>query len=242
MPRNPRRSQKLTDKEREQWFVSLFIYTYGANPAEVSACEKRAGLPAGSGEKILKRKSVKAEIEKISAPVVKEQVRQEVLSDSIQKAKAVYQEELASQVEIIHMHNLELPTIRARLAQGIICLDLKTHPRELLDFIKTGLVIERVMEGTGIGRGVIPADEVPEGRSSVYESIFDRPRLSPPPDAPLSKTAPNAQEEQVYDLYPVDPSAKPEVIPDGPMPAPGQSLEEPEPEKGDPDVITVTVE
>jgi hypothetical protein len=221
----PRRPHKLTDTEREQWFVSLFIYTYGANLSELAACEKRAGLPVGRGAKILKRKSVKAEIEKRTEPILKEQIRQEVLSPAVAKAAVFHQEQLSNKVSGIQYKKLEREVLIHELMCGVVGLDWNLWPKEKLDVIKAGLVLDGILEGNSLGRRTASLEPSQESAGGIYTSLFNRQALKPAPE-PI--TPQNVSNDEPADLYPVAPE---------PPPPPEASTSPP-----DPDIITVNVE
>lgn len=236
MPRK-KQAKRRTQKETEQWFVDLYIKA-GAQEHHIEKCEKRAHLEPGCGKKILRRKTVKAEIERRLALVQAEQYRQQVIVESTQKAKQSYQEELAKQVEVIKLHRLDPAIIEGRVMQGLICLDIKAFPKAVLEYAKTAAVLHGLMRA-GNDQRITPPEPPARGNDGqwIYASIFDRPALNAAPAPPESPQAPSGE---VFDLIPGRNQPEQSRAVD-PLPAPGESIDEP-PAKPKTDERVITVE
>lgn len=91
---------KLTDKEKEKYFIGLYVKE-GAIDEKIPYAEQRASLEPGAGHRILRRKRVQEEIKARTEPVRFEQMRQCVLGEAIVHAKAALQEELVKTAAMI---------------------------------------------------------------------------------------------------------------------------------------------
>jgi hypothetical protein len=213
-------------EEKEKFFVNLFIRE-GMNPGSIAKCEKRAHLKRGDGKKILRRKSVKAELQTKTAPAREEILRQEIIGEAVVKAKAAQQEELAKVVKSITFQKLNREILIDQLMQGAVGLNWHMYPSEKLEVIKAALVLEqdsKTINGSS------------ENTPGVYQSAFRR--LAPPPASPILEP-PKAQ-EGVFDLYPGKTVPPVELV--ATLPPIGESTEEaPEKPSSNPNVITVEI-
>ena len=75
------KAQNLTDKEREKYFISLYVKR-GAAEEKIPDAERRASLEPGTGHRILQRRKVQEEIKARLEPVRLEQMRRQLLPAS----------------------------------------------------------------------------------------------------------------------------------------------------------------
>ena len=225
-------------KEKEAFFINLYVKG-GADDSKIDACEKRAYLKPGSGKKILKRKAVKKDILDRLAPIQTEQVRQQTITEAVALAELTMQEKLAKQVEEIKLHKVDFDVAAGRLMQMCIGLNMHMYPKELLETIKTVMVVHGSLQ-SGNTKRVIPAENPQENPAAgVYQSLFNRLGSAPPPADTPSETEQDAQETGVYDLYPQPP--KPVIPTAKGMPLPGESIDEIPEKPSNPNVITIEV-
>jgi len=140
----------LTAKEREKYFLSLFI-RHGAREEKVAYCEKRAALRAGKGKKILKRRAVQLEIKARLAPVASEQYHQAIVSEAVDAAMLRIQEGLATEAKRLEPSQID-DVIKGRLMEMVIWLDMNRSPKELLKAIKLALVVHGSLQIGNIRR------------------------------------------------------------------------------------------
>jgi hypothetical protein len=159
-------------KEKERFFVQLYL-KYGAQPEKIAYCEKRACLKKGSGRKILARKSVKAEIQSKTAPVMQEQMRQSVLGDATEIAQRVMQETLIRKVKLAKSLKIEKQVLDGILMEMVLGLDKHFHPKELLDAIKAAYIVAGSLENNSL-RLISAPDPGEINRTGVYTSLFNR--------------------------------------------------------------------
>lgn len=228
-------------EEREAYFVNVYV-KQGASKDKIPACEKRAHLKPGSGKKILARKSVKEDIARRLQPIEIEQIRQQTITDSVEAARAQFERQLSATLDHIKLHKIDFEVLQGRLMQGVIGLDIHRNPSELLDYIKTAMVVHGSIQ-SGNTKRISPLEESKENpAASVYTALFNRtsPSLTPP-EKPSESEA-NEQDGTVSDLYPGQPTPPPVKLTPDALPPIGESLEEaPAKKPSNPDVITVEV-
>jgi hypothetical protein len=231
-----KRAKNLTQKEKEKWFVSLFINKFQADSANVAACEKRAHLKAGSGLKILKRKKVQEEIRLRMEATRQEQARAQQLSEAVAKAEERLQERLAKNVGEVQRKKIALEVLDHELMCGVEGLDWNRFPKEKLDAIKAAYIVYGTLE-SGNTRRLIPPEHLQQNQGQgTYSSLFERLALKSPSGSALE--APSEQ-DGVYDLIPRP--AAPVAVAEA-FPAPGEPIQDSPPtSKSDPNVITVEV-
>ena len=136
---------KLTDKEKEKYFIGLYVKE-GAIDEKIPYAEQRASLEPGAGHRILRRKRVQEEIKARTEPVRFEQMRQCVLGEAIVHAKAALQEELVKTAATINEVNITRDVLQGQLMQIVVGLDLDKRPKIMLDAIRTALVVTGTLE------------------------------------------------------------------------------------------------
>lgn len=225
---------KKSVKENEKKFVTLYL-KYGAVEECIANCERRSRLKPGSGKKILARKTIQKQINQQLEPVRMQQMRQAVIAEATDKAVVRVKEEISAKVSEIHRQGLDETILIHELMTGAIVLNVHQHPGDKLAYIKAGLVLVGSLESTSLGRRIQPLNEVPGAQSNVYESIFDRPRLTES-TAPTTLESPSGEPA---DLFPQPARAVtpvPTIIP--PM---GESIIEEKPAAKPSRIITVEV-
>ena len=235
MPRKP--AAKLTLKEREKWFISLYVKA-GAIDAKIASCERRALLKPGSGSKILARKSVQQDIKARMESVGLNQVFQQAASKGVAVAKQAIQQDLIAKVKEIKRMKIELDVLDDQLMQGVVGLPWDVFPKEKLDAIKAAYVVFGTLESGNTRRLIPPENATQESVGGVYTSLFQKLALNPsrPQNTAVVPT------EQVYELFPKAPGQAPAVISsDTPLPPPGESIDEVPVKKPTSNIITVEV-
>lgn len=225
-----RKADDLTLKEREQWFVSLYIKK-GATAKHVAACEKRAGLIPGDGKAVLKRKSVQKQIEQALEPVKLQQVRQAVITGATIAAKKSMQEELLATVT--NLMTIKRDVLDHVLMEGVIGLNLHMYPKEKLEFLKAAYIIQGTASSTGLTLSQTADTPLPGQPSGIYQSLFAR-QLAEPKEKPLE--APQ-KVDGVFDLYP----STIEQTASEPIPEPAKATSEPSKKKATTRGVTVEI-
>jgi hypothetical protein len=234
-----KKAADLTAKEKEQYFVSLYV-KMGATADQIPACEKRAHLKVGSGKKILARTSVKKDLASRMAPVQAEKIRQQTIGEALTLAKEKMQEELAAQIELIKLHKVDFDVLQGRLMQMVVGLNMHMFPKELLETIKTAMVVHGSMQVGNTKRLTTESNPSENPAAAVYTALFHRLGSNPSPVVETLPSQPEAQEAGIYDLYP--PAPVPKVPTVTGMPLPGESIEEvPAQKPSNSNVITVEV-
>jgi hypothetical protein len=197
MPRK-KQAKRRTKKEIEQWFVDLYIKA-DAQEQHIERCEKRAHLKPGDGRKILRRKSVQAEIYRQLESVRAEQRHQATLTEAAAIAKAAVQRELSAGVSSIHRMKIDLEVLDHELMTMAVGLDKNTFPKEKLDAIKAAYVVFGTLE-SGNTRRLIPPEHLKQNEGQgTYASLFNRLALKSSPEPPQSQNSPSGE---VFDLIP----------------------------------------
>jgi hypothetical protein len=228
------KAQNLTAKEKEKYFISLYVKE-GAVEEKIPYAERRASLKPGTGHRILQRKKVQEEIQARMEPVRLGQMRQQLLGDAAAVAHEALQNDLTKKVAGICQQKIEVEVLDHELMRMVVGLDMNLFPKELLDTIKAAYVVHGVLESANMRR-VIPPDNANAGAApGSYRSLFTRMALAEStqtaeiPEAPPAPLFPKREE--------------PTVPADTPLPAPGESIDDPPPPPAaHPRVITVEIE
>ena len=85
-----KRAEQLSHKQKERYFISLYLKR-GAVDEGIPYAERRACLEPGTGQVILKRKDVQAEIKTRMESIRLEQMRQQLVGDAVARATAKLQ-------------------------------------------------------------------------------------------------------------------------------------------------------
>jgi hypothetical protein len=140
------KAQYLTVKEREKYFISLYVKE-GAVEEKIPYAERRASLKPGTGQKILRRKKVQKEIKARMEPVRLEQMRQQMVGDAAAVAHEALQNDLTKKVAGICQQKIDVDEVLdhelMRLAVG---LDPHKHPRAKLKAIVAAYVVSGTVE------------------------------------------------------------------------------------------------
>jgi hypothetical protein len=220
------KAQHLTAKEREKYFISLYVKE-GAVEEKIAYAERRASLEPGTGHRILQRKKVQEEIMARMEPVRLEQMRQQLLGDAAAVAHEALQNDLTKKVAGICRQKIDVEVLDHELMRMVVGLDQDKHPKAKLAAIIAAYVVNGTLESNSTRRLSPPDNEASAG---IYTSLFDRLRSSAP-------------QEKVYPLFPEEPPQKDTGIAPGLLPAPGESIDDPPtPPNNHPGVITVDVD
>lgn len=236
----PRKAKNLPVKAREEHFLNLYVRE-GAKEEKIAACARRAKLTVPACKKLLKRKTSQQKIKQCLEPVVSEQARQQIVSQSVEVAKEMMQAQLRQQYELTKLYTLDFDVLVGRLMQMGMGLDMNRYPDQIHDVIKTLMVIHGSLQA-GNTKKIIQSDESKENPAAmVYTPLFNRLRANQSASEKASESTPNDDSDKVYELYP---SSKPVVMPDlNVIPPAGESIEEkPHPPSSDPNIIVVKVE
>ena len=116
------------------------------------------------------------------------------------------------------------------LVQLAVELDPEKHPKEKLNAIIAGLLLEGRLESKGIRR-VSPPDDADAREPGMYQSLFQQLALNPKPAA----EEPLKPDPDVRPLYPLTVQAgPPPVAPGAPLPVEGEAIDETPPAPGAP--------
>jgi hypothetical protein len=242
MPRTAQtRRRKLTKKEKH--FVNLFI-KLGADESQLEDCAKKAGLTPTAARKLVKTKQVQNDIDEWKEVVRLEQQRQKLLGPAVAQVTETLAQKAEEATARAVVAETELNEIKAIPKKKINRDDLEHYlmwcviqERDLaikLDAIKAGFVVEGSVEHRGF-KILKPPDPPAESQSGgVYMSLFNREAIQAPPQ--------EQPDPDVHDLYPGKPvPPTPETAPLT-LPVAGESIDEVPTPKGNPNVITVTLE
>lgn len=229
MPKRP--AAKLTAKERERFFIKFYVER-GAATKHIAYCEKRARLQPGDGVKLLAKKSVQEEIDRLMQPVRAQQLHQATVTEATKKAKAAMQQELRAGINSAKRMKIELEVLDHELMSMAVGLDKNVFPKTKLEAIKAAYVVFGTLE-SGNTRRLIPPEHLAQNEGQgTYTSLFNRLAL-----APNKTDEPPQPEDGVYDLtpQPVAPALQP-------LPTQGEAIDEPAtPATSSSRVITVEV-
>jgi len=231
------KAQYLTVKEREKYFISLYVKE-GAVEEKIPYAERRASLKPGTGQRILQRKKVQKEIKARMEPVRLEQMRQKMVGDAAAVANEALQNALTKKVAGICQQKIDVEILEDELMRMVVGLDQNKHPKAKLEAIIAAYVVNGKLE-SGNTRLVIPAEGTgSEAGAGMYTSLFNRLALNAAPGEA------NAQPEvsyEVRDLYPT-PKGEEADSPEGTLPPSGESIDDPPTLPSNPPrVITVEV-
>jgi hypothetical protein len=145
------RAAKLAPKQKEKYFVNLFV-NFGAVEEKIDYCAKRAALEPGSGHMILKRKKVQEEIKARMEPVRLEQMRQQLVGDAVAQVTAKLQAD-KDRIERELDRLMAVPNMKAEgelledaLMRLVVGLDWEKHPKVKLEAIKAVFVVNGTLE------------------------------------------------------------------------------------------------
>jgi hypothetical protein len=228
------KAQYLTVKEREKYFISLYVKA-GAVEEKIPYAERRASLKPGTGHRILQRKKVQEEIKARTEPVRLAQMRQQLLGDAAAVAHEALQNVLTKKVAGICQQKIEVEVLDHELMRMVVGLDQNKHPKAKLEAIIAAYVVHGTLESGNTRRVIPPENRSYDSSPGMYRSLFQRLALKP---APETVKLPS---EEVADLYPVPKPPEPSHASD-PLPPVGESIDELEPPKdNNPRVITVEI-
>lgn len=203
MPRDPFKPL-LEDEQR-------FVFHYlrlGAVPEKAYLAEKKARLPKGTGDKMLKRRHVIDEIDRRKALV------------EFEEHKIIARDKAKLAAEEDARHSVTLDKLEKAL-DGVISLDAKEHGSVVLEGIRLGLVYTGTIRNGNMVRLVVedpnktkdtPEDQNPA--NAFYRSIFSS----------------MAQSDIPAEAHPLLPDVKPATLdPTAPLPPPPVLKTEPQP-------------
>lgn len=167
------KAQYLNVKEREKYFISLYVKA-GATEEKIPYAERRASLKPDTGHRILQRKKVQEEIQACMEPVRLEQMRQQHLGDAAAVAHEALQNDLTKKVAGICQQKVDVEVLDHELMRMVVGLDQDKHPKAKLEAIIAGYVVIGTLE-TNSARRVIPPNNANSHASpGIYESLFTR--------------------------------------------------------------------
>ena len=214
-------TKTLTADERR--FVTRYVDA-GATEDKIRDCERSARLKAGTGQKMLKKAHVQAEISLKMEPIRREQEFQRVVGAAVSAAMQRVQEmaaEQAAQLKLLTdlpLMDLDTKRIKHELMRLVVGLDQDKHPGVKLESIKAALVVDGILENGNIRR-VTPNDpDKGDMTGGMYGDIFDRAHEAREQGATPFTPKLLEAEAEVHDLLPV--SAPP-------LPPPGEEIENP---------------
>jgi hypothetical protein len=145
------RAAKLTAKEKEKYFIGLYVKE-GAMEEKIPYAERRACLRPGDGNRILRRKKVQEEIKARMEPVRLEHMRQQLVGDAVALVTAKLQadkDRIERELDIL----MAVPNMKAEgeLLEGalmrlVVGLDWEKHPKVMLEAIKAAFVVNGTLE------------------------------------------------------------------------------------------------
>lgn len=154
-----------------------------------------------------------------------EQFRQKVLTEAIQAAEAVHQENLSKTVSIVHRMCIDKEVLEHELMRLAVGLDPDRHPEQKRLAIESAFIIKGVLESKGLNK-VITIDQQPTASGvGIYQSVFNRSTPAELPPTPPPTAA---------DLYPQKPDSRASQ-------PPGSTDEPPAESKANPRVLTVEI-
>ena len=204
------KAQNLTAKEKEKYFISLYV-KLGAVEEKISYAERRASLKPGTGHRILQRKKVQEEIQARMEPVRLERMRQQLLGDAAAVAHEALQNDLTKKVAGICQQKIEVEVLDHELMRMVVGLDWDKHPKVKLEAIIAAYVVNGTLE-SGNTRRIIPPESANAGQPGMYMSLFQQLSLDAPPGPPPAPLFPEPEE--------------PPVPGDTPLPPPGEAIDE----------------
>jgi len=208
------KTQNLTAKEKEKYFISLYVKE-GAVEEKIPNAERRASLKPGTGHRVLQRKKVQEEIKTRMEPLRLEQMRQQLLGDAAAVAHEALQNNLTKKVAGICQQKIEVEVLDHELMRMVVGLDQDKHPKSKLEAIITGYVVIGTLE-SGNTRRIIPPESANASQPGMYMSLFQQLSLDAPPGPPPAPLFPDREE--------------PTIPADTPLLPPGQAIDEPAPQ------------
>jgi hypothetical protein len=214
---------------RDKRFIEMYVLE-GATEDKIRVAEKRARVRAGTGKRLLKRKTVQDELRRRLQIVKDEQEQQKLVGDAVAAKTATLQAENAELKQklgaITSMPDMRVVGHTVELEHHlmrIVRLDPEKFAPIKLAAIKTGFVVAGIMED-GRGRLVTPPDDNPsKSVPGIYSSVFDRMRLGNGEkvlDAEVVPAQAKPDEAEVFDLIPQPPAPAVSVK----LPPEGESL------------------
>jgi hypothetical protein len=231
------KAQNLTAKEKEKYFISLYVKE-GATDEKIPDAERRASLKPGTGQTILKRKKVQKDIKSRMEPLRLEQIHQKLLGDASAVAHEALQNGLTNKVANICGHKIDVDEVLDHeLMRMVVGLDQNKHPKAKLEAIITGYVVIGTLEGNSMRR-VSPSETInSQASSGIYTSLFARLAYQ------QTQTQEGSQQErdEAADLF-SEPKQS-QIVPDTPIQAADKSIDDPPTQTiNHPRVITVEIE
>jgi seryl-tRNA synthetase len=146
-----KRAEKLSRKQKERYFISLYARE-GAVEEKIPYAERRAGLKPSTGQIILRRKEVQEEIKALMEPVRIEQMRQQLVGDAVAQVTAELRadrdrikRELDTLMAVPNM-KAEGELLEDALMRLVVGLDFEKHPKVKLEAIKAAFVVLGTLE------------------------------------------------------------------------------------------------
>jgi hypothetical protein len=227
------KAQNLPTKEKEKYFVSLYVKE-GAVEGKIPYAERRASLRPGTGQKILQRKKVQEEIKARMEPVRLEQMRQQLLGDAAAAALEALQNDLTKKAADIGRQKIDAEVLDHELMRMVVGLDQDKHLKAKLAAIIAGYVVLGTLETNSMRRVGPPDKSNNEAPAVIYTSLFNRPNAPPWPAPP----------EHVSDLFP-EPSQQDDFSTgseETALPTVGESIDDPpNSPNNQPSIITVKI-
>lgn len=215
------KAQNLKAKEKERYFVSLYVKE-GAVEEKIPYAERRASLKPGTGQKILQRKKVQEEINARMEPMRVEQMRQQLLGDAAAAAHEILQNDLTKKVARICKEKTEVEVLDHELMRMVV--GLEKHPKAKLAAIITAYVVIGTLETNRMRRARPRETITRQASNGMYTSLFERMNLA---DGSKPAASPYLPDDKVCE---------------GALPLSGESIDDlPTADNNQPSIITVKI-
>lgn len=245
MPKSPRVVVKTLSRD-EQRFIGYWVKE-SANPERMSYCERRAGIKAGTGDRMLKRAHVADEIKRRMVPAALEQERQRLVSEAVaaviseleKRTARAEADAKAAEAEVTALAEapkmaVNTPQLEHELMRLAVHLDIERHPQVKLAAIQAAFVVSGVLENGNVRRVQPKEPGDASFQNAIYGDLFDEMHRQREMAGQPPKMIEAQAEPQVFDLIPHDPV--PENLD---IPPEGETIEniagEPDPETADPE-------
>lgn len=191
MPAKPSRAKLTKDRPLtadEQRFIHSYVKLGGVED-KIELAEKRAHLKPGTGRRMLGRAPVLAEVHLRMEPKRMEQMRQQMLGDTVAEVTKRLEEKAAKAQAEARAAERELSAIIAcpeklkvrpdlledALMRMAVGLDMNIHPQAKLSAIQAAFVVAGIMEqGTTRRVGPMEGDIPGERAAGIYQGLFGR--------------------------------------------------------------------